>query len=532
MAEQALPGAGSPAERTAADIPAGVQRAEPYAYYILFLMVVGNFFNFIDRGILSIIGNRVRADLHLTDAQLGFLMGTAFAVFYSVVGLAMGRIADAVSRRGLMATGMAVWSGMTAAAGAATSYTGLATARMAVGIGEATASPCAHSLLMDYFPARNRSLVLGIYLGGVHLGGAASLIGGGYLLQHWGTLCTTLSFDACRLADWRAMFLIAGLPGLGLAVLIALMREPARPEIVRPVRLLPFVVGEMSAAVPPFTLFNLYRAGGGAAVVRNLVLVAVLGLIAWGLTRLVGDPLQWSALALGAYSVITWGGVMRLRDRPLFSLTFGCPTFLLITAGGSLMASISGAVGAWNAPYVMRALHVSPGQAGLYLGVTGVVTALSSNLVGGFVTDLWKRHDRRAPMWISIISLTAPIPALLVMLRAQDLESYIAAFAVFNFLIMLWSGALGAQIQDLVLQRMRGTAAVILSLVLVLVGAGIGPYWVGKISTMTGSLTAGLYSVIGLVPVAVALFLLAARRVRADTPAARRARAAAAGEAL
>ena len=121
-------------------------------------------------------------------------------------------------------------------------------------------------------------------------------------------------------------------------------------------------------------------------------------------------------------------------------------------------------------------------------------------------------------------------PALLVMLRAEDLESYIAAFAVFNFLIMLWSGALGAQIQDLVLQRMRGTAAVILSLVLVLVGSGMGPYWVGKISTMTGSLTGGLYSVFGLAPVAVILFVLAARRVRAETLDARRARAAAAGE--
>ncbi len=530
MADQALPGVAAPADRAGAGVQPGVQRAAPYAYYALFVLLVTNIFNSIDRSVITIVAARLRADLHLTDAALGFLMGTAFAVFYGVVGLAMGRIADGVSRTRLMALGLAVWSGMTAAAGLATNYAGLATARMGVGIGEAVANPCSHSLISDYFPQRNRSTALGVYMLGVYLGGATSLIVGGQLLQHWGTLCTTLPFDACQLADWRSVFLVVGLPGIALAVILATLREPPRLTAPRTSRLLPFVVGEISAAVPPFTLINLHRAGGAAAVVRNLVMAAVLILAAFSLTALLGDPLQWAALALGAYSVITWAGVLRLRDRPLFNLTFGCPTFILTMSGGALLACLSGAMGSWGVPYVMRELHAGPAQAGLYLGLTSAVSASVSVLVGSYITDIWKRRDRRAPIWICLIALLAPIPAQLVMLRAQDLQTYVAAYAVFQFFIMLWSGAVGGLIQDLVLQRMRGTASAAFSLVLILVGSGMGPYWVGKISTMTGSLLTGLYSMLALVPVALIFFLLAARRLPGETLEARRARAVSAGE--
>ena len=160
MADQALPGVAAPTDRTAPGVQPGVQRAAPYAYYALFILLVTNIFNSIDRSVITIVAARLRVDLHLTDAALGFLMGTAFAVFYGVVGLAMGRIADGVSRTRLMALGLAVWSGMTAAAGTATNYAGLATARMGVGIGEAVANPCSHSLISDYFPQRNRSTAL------------------------------------------------------------------------------------------------------------------------------------------------------------------------------------------------------------------------------------------------------------------------------------------------------------------------------------------------------------------------------------
>ena len=532
MAEQALPGVATPADRTVADAPTGVQRATPYAYYALLLILLANFFNYVDRSVVSIVGARLQADLQLSDAQLGFLMGTAFAVFYGVVGLAMGRISDAVSRTRLMALGLAVWSGMTAAAGTASGYVSLASARMGVGIGEAVANPCAHSLLSDYFPQRNRSVVMGVYMLGVYLGGAASLIIGGQVLQHWSTLCTTLPFDACRLTDWRAVFLLVGLPGVPLALLLASLREPARQTPPRKIGLLPLVATEISAALPPFTLINLYLAGGVRPVVRNLVFAAALALGAWALTALIGDPFQWAAVALGAYSVVTWGAVLRLRDPPLHALTFGCPTFLFAMTGGALLACLSGAMSGWGAPYVMRVLHANPAEAGLALGVTGAMSSSFGVLVGSYITDIWKRHDRRAPIWICLISLFGPIPAMVVALHAPDLQGYVAAYAVFNVLVMMWSATLAALVQDLVMQRMRGTAAAALSLVMILIGSGVGPYMVGKVSTMTGSLTTGIYSILAVVPISAVLLLLAARRLPGETMDARRARAAAAGEVL
>ena len=135
-------------------------RATPYAYYALALLVLANIFNYIDRQIVSIAAQGLKADLGLTDSELGFLLGTAFAVFYGVVGIAMGRIADSLSRTRLLTVGISLWSAMTTLSGFAGGFAGLASARLGVGIGEAVANPCAHSLLSQYFPPRNRSAVL------------------------------------------------------------------------------------------------------------------------------------------------------------------------------------------------------------------------------------------------------------------------------------------------------------------------------------------------------------------------------------
>jgi MFS family permease len=533
MAEQALPDAGAPADRAESDPQAGVQRASPYAYYVLFLLLLASIFNYIDRNIVSVVGNRLRTDLHLNDAELGFVMGTAFAVFYGVIGIAMGRIADSVRRTRLMALGIAVWSAMTGAAGFAAGFGSLAVARMGVGTGEATATPCSQSLLVDYFPARNRSLALGVYQTGPYLGGAVSLVIGGQILQHWNTLCASLPFGACRLTDWRAAFLLVGAPGVLLALLIATtLREPPRLGLARRTPLLQLIVTELSAAVPPFTLLNLYRIGGATAVVRNLLFAAALVLGAVGITRLVGDPLQWGAVALGVYSVTTWGAVLRVRDRPVFALTFGCPTFVLTVAGGALIGCVSGGVGLWSAPYAMRTFGANPGMVGLYLGVASAISSSLSILIGASICDVWKRHDRRAPIWICMAALIGPIPALLMMPRAQTLPDYVMAFAAFNFLTMIWGGATAALIQDLVLQRMRGTAAAAFGMIVILISSGIGPYWVGKISTLTGSLTNGLYSLLVIIPIAIVVLLTAAKRLPGETPDARRARARAAGEVI
>ena len=152
-----------------------------YKHYVLFVLVLVYIFNFIDRNILSILAEDIKADLGIDDAQMGFLYGTVFAVFYAVFGIPLARFADVWTRRSLVSVGLGFWSLMTAASGLARSFSMLAVCRIGVGIGEASASPAAYSMLSDYYPPRVRATVIAIYAAGVYIGaGIGIFLGGTY----------------------------------------------------------------------------------------------------------------------------------------------------------------------------------------------------------------------------------------------------------------------------------------------------------------------------------------------------------------
>lgn len=176
------------------------------------------------------------------------------------------------------------------------------------------------------------------------------------------------------------------------------------------------------------------------------------------------------------------------------------------------------------------ALSVSAGQIGLSLGLTFVSVAALGVLLGGWLTDRWKRTDPRAPIWMGMISLTCCAPCLLLMLAARDISSFLLAYFVFSLFSSTWSGAYAALVQDLVLARMRASAASAFTLVSIVISASAGPYWVGKVSTLTGPLATGLMSIEALLPLGLVLMILTARRLPRETLAARQARAEAAGE--
>ncbi|HMK87958.1 MAG TPA: MFS transporter, partial [Steroidobacteraceae bacterium] len=134
-----------------------------YPWYVLGVLFLVYVFNFLDRQIISILAEDIRASLHVGDTQLGFLFGTAFAIFYSLFGIALGRLADQWYRGRLIAVGLSLWSLLTALSGLASSFGQLALARVGIGVGEASATPAAYSLLADHFPARRRALAIAIY---------------------------------------------------------------------------------------------------------------------------------------------------------------------------------------------------------------------------------------------------------------------------------------------------------------------------------------------------------------------------------
>jgi MFS family permease len=186
----------------------------PYAYYVLGVLFVVYIFNFIDRQILAILLQPIKDDLKISDTALGFLTGFAFAAFYTVAGLPLARIADRWVRRSLIAISLATWSVMTAASGLARGFTDLAFARIGVGIGEAGATPPAHSLIADYFPPEKRATAFAVYASGIYVGVGIGFWIGGWINDAYG---------------WRMAFFVVGLPGVLMALVVRFtVREPPR----------------------------------------------------------------------------------------------------------------------------------------------------------------------------------------------------------------------------------------------------------------------------------------------------------------
>ena len=203
-ARRASPAA--PADRATG--PAGVRR------YALALLVIAYALNFIDRQILVILQSDIKADMGLSDTQLGLLSGFAFALVYITAGIPIAYWADRGNRRNIIALAVAVWSGMTALSGFTLNFGQLLAARIGVGIGEAGGSPPALSMISDYFPPERRATVMAIYSSGLHVGIFVGFALGGVISEFFG---------------WRAAFLIVGLPGLLFAALFfTTVQEPPR----------------------------------------------------------------------------------------------------------------------------------------------------------------------------------------------------------------------------------------------------------------------------------------------------------------
>lgn len=188
--------------------------SQGYTHYVLAVLVVVYVFNFIDRQILAILAQSIKTDLGLSDTQIGALSGVAFGIFYATLGIPIARLADRYSRVKVITISLAIWSLMTALSGAAMNFWHLLIARIGVGIGEAGGSPPSHSLIADYFPPNKRATALGIYAIGVPVGILFGNLAGGWINEFFG---------------WRYAFLVVGVPGLLLAILLKLtVKDPPR----------------------------------------------------------------------------------------------------------------------------------------------------------------------------------------------------------------------------------------------------------------------------------------------------------------
>lgn len=245
--------------------PMGQQSADERAIrrrgITLFLLTVTYFFSYMDRQILAILLELIKADLKLSDTELGLLSGLAFAIFYAGLGIPVARLADRSNRRNIIAISLAIWSAMTAICGLAQNFVQLLFARIGVGIGEAGSSPPSHSIIADLYPPEKRAGAMGIYALGVVLGAGFGTMVGGWLAHLYG---------------WRIAIVAVGIPGILLAIFVRLF-------VVEPRRGLSDAKPATDAERPSLT-YGFASLWANAAARHLVIAVTLTSLIGYALT--------------------------------------------------------------------------------------------------------------------------------------------------------------------------------------------------------------------------------------------------------
>lgn len=334
---------------SASDVPEKGWPNLRYAWFVVVVLMILYIFSFVDRMIIALLVTPIKADLDLSDTDIGLLHGLAFAVFYTFVGVFLARLADTWNRTKLIAIGVLVWGVATAASGLAGGFMMLFAARIVVGVGEATLSPAAYSLISDYFPPEKRARAMSVYTSGIYFGVGAALIFGGLvigLVSGDGTLYLPLVGDV---VPWRAVFFAVGLPGIVFFVLVRLfIREPRRREV--------------GASAPTFAEFRKFF-----STQRRLYL---------------SHYIAFSFLVMYGYSFSAWTPTLLARAHGLSavdaSLKLGIAILLTAPAGvmiGSVLAQ--------------RLRHIYGCGAALRVGVISSISAIVPAILFTLATDAW-----------------------------------------------------------------------------------------------------------------------------------------------
>ena len=408
--------------------------SRPYASYVLAVLFLVYVFNFIDRQVLAILIEPIRQDLGVSDTAMGLLAGFTFALFYTAAGIPIARWADTGSRRAVIVFSLSLWSGMTAVSGLTRSFFELALARIGVGVGEAGGTPSSHSLISDYFPPERRATALALYGNGIYVGSGLGIMAGGYLLEAFG--------------DWRAAFIVVGLAGLPLALLVRLT-----------VRELPRGASEPAPVED--------EPAGFVAVFRFLFSRRAFRWLVAGAC----------CQALFGYGVLTWGAVFlsRVHGMPWAEVAswFGPTIIVGGCTGVSLGGWLADRLGARDARWYMRmpaivSFAMLPFMAGFLL-LGEPLPALACFVPGYTVANMYV-----GPLWSTTQNLARPgmrATASAVLLLILN----IVGLGLGPFLVGLLNDALTARF---------GAEAIRWSLLLV---AGIGSsaglfFWIGSAS--------------------------------------------------
>jgi MFS family permease len=463
-----------------------------YAKYVLFVLVLVYVFNFIDRQILSVLAEEIKADLGISDAEIGFLYGTAFAVFYAIFGIPLGRLADVWLRSRLISLGLFFWSVMTAMSGTARSFGSLAVFRFGVGIGEASATPAAFSMLSDYFSPTTRATVLSIYSSGVYIGAGIGTFLGGMIVDGWNGAYPDIAAAPLGIKAWQAAFMVVGLPGILLAIWVGTLREPRRGQsegVIAATHPHPFRAAfeELLAVLPPLTAINLFRQGGVKTLSWNLAILTMLVAIALMLIEATGNVAQWGALGIGVYAAASWVQNLRIRDYPTYSMIFRCKTMISLCWGAPCIAFVTYGVGFWGVPYMIRMHDLSASEVGTFLGLGAALGGWIGVTLGGVIADLLKRRFAAGRLVVVLVAPILALPFAYGFVTTQNVNTaYVCSF-FFSMFSPMWTGPGASTLNDLLLPRMRAIASAFYIMMITFIGLALGPYLIGYVSDLIAS---------------------------------------------
>jgi len=475
MRARRRPLAGAPPEGAE---PAGVSRA--YAAYVLGLLALINFLNYLDRNVVYAVFEPIKRDLHVSDAQLGWL-GSAYIIVLSLAALPLGVIGDLRSRRSVITWGVAVWSAATALGGFVRQFWQLFVCRALVGFGEAGYGPASQALIAQYYKGRRRAFAIGVYSVGMAFGGVLGIWLGGVIAERYG---------------WRWAFIWMGVPGLVLALLASRLRELDRrpPPPVRETLREWWRRGMHGVVhyVVPLALWT----GIGALLAGILALIegipsqldtAVFGVcvsigIAWTVWRLIPAAVRRTteagAVAAGALDDFQHAAALVLRT----------PTLIWVFVGGAMVTFAVNGLVAWAAAFMQRVHGLPVAQVGAQFGLWGLAGGVVGALFGGRLADRLQQRWWGGRVLASGAGFVLGGPVCAALLLVDDLRWFGPLVMATYFLYTWYNGPLAAVILDVVPPAVQASVLGAFVLFSHLAGDALAPPLIGYLSDQTGSL--------------------------------------------
>jgi len=391
---------------SSADYPSSAR-----AWYGVAVLMLAYILSFIDRQVLNLLVAPVRRDLHISDTEISLLIGPSFAIFYALLGLPFGRLADFMNRPRLIAAGVFTWSLMTGGCGIASSYWQLFLLRIGVGVGEACLSPAAYSLITDSFPPKKRAMPFSVYTMAIYIGSGIAFLFGALLIRSFGTKEMIVVPVVGLTRAWQVLFLILGVIGIAFVLVVLTLRDPSRKGA------------------------RMQETAGGASRAERIPLGAVVRYLMQSANTFLFLNLGAALVALAAYGATAWDITFLIRNHHISPHGAG-----IIYGIGAIVA---GPLGMFCA-----------GKLSNHFASTG-------------------RRDAYARVAI-LAAVGAILPEILYPLL-QNTPASVVFMSFAAFFRCIPTCVIPAAMQELVPNAMRGQATALYLLIVNLIGLGLGP---------------------------------------------------------